>query len=490
MNYMHKILCLLALLSAATVRAQAQNVGSIGILDTDARVGDIAVSRNDDKLFVSMDIDISQLELRSDREIVFSPAIESDNGMLELPAVTIAGRNRYYRHMRNDTDAGDMLLYRTGRTDIIRYRTVVPYSEWMSLSELNAESRECGCCNEQLASDRMHLTDIALAPAAVPAFIPSPVYIRPEAREKIIVAEGSAFIDFPVNRTEIHESYRNNLSELNKILATIDAIRNDADTHIISVTIKGYASPEGPYDRNVELSKGRTETLKEYVRRQYSFPDGLLTTDYEPEDWQGLERYVAQSALKNRDAILAIIRGTLAPDAKEWKIKSTYPDDYRFLLENAYPALRHSDYAVKYEVKAYTDVNEIKRLLSTSPQKLSLEEMYMAAQHMEPGSDEYNETFEIAVRMFPDDQTANLNAANTAISRGDMKNAARYLAKAGSTPEATYARGMYAAVEGDWHAARTLLESALGMGIESAQEALRQIDAIAPADDGMAEDKQ
>ena len=112
------------------------------------------------------------------------------------------------------------------------------------------------------------------------------------------MAEGSAFIDFPVNRTEIHESYRNNTAELNKILATIDAIRNDADTRILAVTIKGYASPEGPYERNVELSKGRTETLKEYVRRQYSFPDGLLSTDYEPEDWQGLERYVAHSELQ------------------------------------------------------------------------------------------------------------------------------------------------------------------------------------------------
>ncbi len=488
MNYMHKILCLLALLPATAASVQAQSAGCIEILDGSARVREIAVSHNDDKLFVSMDIDISQLDLRSNREIVFSPAIESADELLALPAVTIAGRNRYYHHLRNEAADETMQLYRTGQTDIIRYRAVVPYSEWMSLSDLNAESRECGCCNVQLASDKMRLTSIEIAHPAPPVFVPSLVYIRPEAREKIVVAEGSAFIDFPVNRTEIHESYRNNTAELNKILATIDAIRNDADTRILAVTIKGYASPEGPYERNVELSKGRTETLKEYVRRQYSFPDGLLSTDYEPEDWQGLERYVAHSELQNRDAILEIIRGTLAPDAKEWKIKSTYPDDYRFLLDNVYPALRHSDYAVKYEVRAYTDVDQIKRLLSTSPQKLSLEEMYMAAQHMEPGSDEYNETFEIAVRMYPDDPTANLNAANTAMSRGDMKNASRYLAKAGSTPEATYARGMYAAIEGDWHAARMLLESALDMGIESAREALRQIDTIAPADDSRATD--
>lgn len=243
MNYMHKILCLLALLPATAASVQAQSAGCIEILDGSARVREIAVSHNDDKLFVSMDIDISQLNLRSNREIVFSPAIESADEQLALPAVTIAGRNRYYHHLRNEAADETMQLYRTGQTDIIRYRAVVPYSEWMSLSDLNAESRECGCCNVQLASDKMRLTSIEIARPAPPVFVPSLVYIRPEAREKIVVAEGSAFIDFPVNRTEIHESYRNNTAELNKILATIDAIRNDADTPTMPSSTKSEPTP-------------------------------------------------------------------------------------------------------------------------------------------------------------------------------------------------------------------------------------------------------
>ena len=82
MNYMHKILCLLALLPATAASVQAQSAGCIEILDGSARVREIAVSHNDDKLFVSMDIDISQLDLRSNIEIVFSPAIESADEQL------------------------------------------------------------------------------------------------------------------------------------------------------------------------------------------------------------------------------------------------------------------------------------------------------------------------------------------------------------------------------------------------------------------------
>lgn len=58
-----------------------------------------------------------------------------------------------------------------------------------------------------------------------------------------------------------------------------------------------------------------------------------------------------------------MIRSDLAPDAKEWRIKKNYPEAYAYLLANVYPGLRHSDYAVKYEVRAYTDVAEIRRLL-------------------------------------------------------------------------------------------------------------------------------
>ena len=56
---------------------------------------------------------------------------------------------------------------------------------------------------------------------------------------------------------------------------------------------------------------------------------------------------------------------------------------------------------------------------------MSLQELFLVAQDCVTGSDEYNEVFEIAVRMFPNDETANLNAANTAMGMEDLKNALR-----------------------------------------------------------------
>ena len=61
------------------------------------------------------------------------------------------------------------------------------------------------------------------------------------------------------------------------------------------------------------------------------------------------------------------------------------------------------------------------------------------ANSYEIGSDEYNNVFDIAVRMFPNDPVANLNAANIAMGAGDYASAKNYLAK-GGTPRRRFMR--------------------------------------------------
>jgi len=66
------------------------------------------------------------------------------------------------------------------------------------------------------------------------------------------------------------------------------------------------------------------------------------------------------------------------------------------------------------------------------------------------------------------------NAATAAMGKGDMTNAERYLSKAGDTPEATYSRGIYAALSGDYGKAKNLFEEAERGGVTEAAEALNQ----------------
>ena len=109
------------------------------------------------------------------------------------------------------------------------------------------------------------------------------------------------------------------------------------------------------------------------------------------------------------------------------------------------------------------------------PQKLSLNEFYLVAGKYEPGTDEFTDVFETAVRMFPNDEVANLNAANAAIRRDDFATARRYLDKAGDSAEAVYARGALAVREGDIATARKYLTKAKEMGLEKATSTLEEL---------------
>lgn len=463
------IACLLLWTMATVSQAQTQT-----LLDGRVTVNNLDVARTEGNLFVSMNLDVSGLELKMNREMVLTPVLRNGTDSLLLPAVIIAGRNRYFYHQRNDSVTDNLLVRRTKEDTLVNYSAVVPYEAWMATATLMMDEGECGCrCEVLLANDEM-LTTLDFKPKE---FKPVFEYLQPQAEaEKIREMRGSAFIDFPVNRTYIRENYRNNYVELQKIRNTIDVVRNDSDTYITSVFIKGFASPEASWATNTRLAKGRTEALKEYVRKLYEFPDSLMSTAYQPEDWEGLRRYVDTSSMANKAGILAIIDNDMNPDAKEYELKLRYPADYDFLYKNVYPGLRHSDYVVQYHVRTYSDVAEIRRIMLTEPQKLSLRELFLVAQDCVPGSDEYNEVFAIAVRMFPEDEIANLNAANTAMGLGDLKNALRYLDKAGDSAEVVYARAIFAALNNDYDVAAKLFAEAQQRGIVKAVDALKQLE--------------
>lgn len=110
----------------------------------------------------------------------------------------------------------------------------------------------------------------------------------------------------------------------------------------------------------------------------------------------------------------------------------------------------------------------------TKPQNLSLEEFFTAARTLDPGSQTYNDLFETAVRMYPNSEAANLNAAASAITRGDYASAQRYLEKAGNSPQAIYTRGNLKASQGDFETALQHFQRAAKLKVASAPDAIAQ----------------
>ena len=414
------------------------------------------MNREGKYLTVEMNLDLNKLNVDANRAVLLTPRLVNGTDSLDLPSVGIYGRRRYYYYVRNgigSISGENETVYRVSdKPDNVAYNNLAEYEAWMDGATLKFHRSDWGCCHEILAEYE------GIVGRHREAFFPELVFVQPKAEiMKSRSLSGSAYIDFPVDQTVIYPDYRRNTVELGKIQATIDSVRNDKDVTITSVWLKGFASPESPYKHNTDLAIGRTAALKKHIGQLYHFADSIIRTDYEPEDWAGLRRYVEQSNINHRTEILTMIDSDMEPDAKETKIKRTYPEEYRFMLQNFYPALRHTDYRIDYNIRKFSEAEEIKRIMAEQPQKLSLNEFYLVAGKYEPGTVEFTDVFETAVRIFPNDTIANLNAANAAIRRDDYVRAEQYLEKAGDIPEAVYARAALAIRKEDYETARRYL---------------------------------
>ena len=435
---------------------------------------DWTLLRNGDNMDVGLDLNIRDLDVRGNSVVTLTPRLVNGADTTTLSTVGFYGRNRWFYYERNEKRIPDGFkensLRKNEMPDTWSWSESFPYRKWMDGSKMELVRQVYGCCNDLKYED-------VLTIGRYEQYHPVFIFIAPESEgTKTRHIEGRAYIDFPVSKTVIYPDYRNNKVELGKILSTIDTLKSDADISINSLSIKGFASPESPYANNARLAKGRTESLRDYVSALYHFPENFISTSFEPENWEGLREYVLTSNISHRQEILDIIGLTdRDPDTREWILKSRYPAEYRFLLDNCYPGLRRSDYAIEYTIRNYTDVDEIERIFKRSPGKLNLHELYLLASKYEIGSPEFQKVFEVAVTLYPEDEVANTNAAGAELEAGRLDRAAEYLAKAGDNAYAEYFRAVHCWLSDDKDGALLHFAKAEEGGLTEAREAIAKI---------------
>ena len=437
----------------------------------------VTIDRDQSQQTLAMKIYPREFHLKTNQRLELTPVLTSltSNDSIVLPSFTIAGKNAYYSALRNKKVE---TLLRSGKDDAYQYTAMVDWKDWMEFSEIKLIDRSTGCCG--VPSMPPIEVPVANLDFRIIEFEPEFVYQTPKAEgSKMRRIEGKAYINFPVNRTEIYPDYMVNPVELRKILSSIDSVRFNPDATVKSITLTGFASPEGPYANNVRLAAGRTEALKEYVRAQYTFPKDVFHTNSVPEDWEGLRDSVAVSTLPDRLQILDFIdNGNVPIERRNDELRKRFPQSYAFLLKNVYPSLRHTNYAIDYQIRTFSDIDEIKEVIKTRPQNLSLNELFLAANSYPAGSPEALYVYELASKLFPDSSVANLNVAIAAMNEGNYQRARMILARVDDSPEAIYARALVDALDGDYDAALSGMEKARDAGIATAAEAIEQINNI------------
>ena len=432
------IVLVLAALCLNTEEAFAQNRSYSG----DIGIEPVRLEQSGDFLYIDMNFILKDVKVRTAHGVDFIPQLVAPANTYNLPKVSVKGKDEYLAYERRLSlmspkekrkHVAPYLVKKSNKrtNDTIRYRYVLPYESWMADAKLNVQRDECGCGESTLMSVQPVIDQVTLERILSPYIVnPHFAYVEPKVevvKSREIQAE--CFLDFEVNKINIRPEYMNNPRELAKIRVMIDDLKLDPSIKVNRLDIIGYASPEGTLATNKRLSEGRAMALRDYLASRYDFPRNQYHIIFGGENWDGLIDALETLDMDYKNEVLDIIQDIPIEKGRETKLMQLRGGvPYRYLLKNVFPSLRVAICKVNYDIKNF-NVDEAKEVIKRRPQNLSLNEMFLVANTYPKGSQEFIDVFETAVRMYPDSEIANMNAATAALSRNDLISAERYLKK-------------------------------------------------------------
>ncbi len=461
--------------------------------------GEIAVSatqlrQRGDSLYVNLTFDPSHLGMQSHQALMLTPTLTTPQGKeCSLPTVEFKGRNNYHSYARTTRlmSASKRKAYQAtapkavwqayGKygTEPRKYRVAVPFESWMGNAQLELRKKGCGCNGipQELGSQPL-MAQVVTEPMNPTMLV---AYTKPDVEE---IKQRHEIMDlslnFAVGRVELNPSFGNNSSELQRVEELIAQLKADRTITLNAAQIVGYASPEGSEGQNRRLSEGRALALKSYLSEKFDMPSSFYQVSYGGENWNGLLAALnaEEYEIEHKAYILEIVRGETIEQDRKMQLIALYDGaPYRQLLTDIFPSLRIAQCRMEFVARAF-DVNEAKVLMKTQPSRLSLEEMYRVANTYPTGSPEFLEVFDLAARLFPTDEVANLNAAAAALDRMDADAAEIYLNRIHSrvrVPAFDNNRGVLMVLRKEYKLAQAHFEAASAAGMKEATENLKRL---------------
>jgi len=163
-------------------------------------------------------------------------------------------------------------------------------------------------------------------------------------------SEGDMNLIFEVGKSNLNMALGRNAAEIDAMLDEFRAIENDPDMTLKSFSISGTASPEGAYDRNLQLANARMRSAMDVILQ--SVPENLrrnaqVSTNAQVAKWDEVEKLLREDGhVAEAEAVAKIIATyPSGVDAQSARMKRL--PFYKTLLVNDYlPRLRKVNYSI------------------------------------------------------------------------------------------------------------------------------------------------
>ncbi len=322
-----------------------------------------------------------------------TPVIAFEGGQVVLDPINLKGESV--------VGEGQIVSYKNGGTFTKTYK--VPYNPGMNVSDLVVSpiiyspkseaqtSREAIQEKEKFyAVDQRKLADGVIYTSKRLGEDQLTSSVTPHGYEKVTVFAQNADLYFKVNMADLDLRLPLNKKDENSNLMkglTTDILKGWT---VKEITIAGWASPEGEETFNAGLSEKRANTAEKYVKDQLtkltkdknvqlSFAKAdevAFTKSGNGPDWNGFMNAVENSSIKDKNAILNVVRSAAAAQ-REQEIRNMiliYPELEKEIL----PPLRRAIISVSTFEPKRTEA-EISDLAVSNPSSLSLAELLYAA---------------------------------------------------------------------------------------------------------------
>lgn len=444
----------------------------------------VRIIKQQDNLVINFNLELSPIHISNQAKVILTPVIKSDSLLMSqnLAPIIITGRTRdkvisrelALHNYEYQSEPQQYIVRTNNKEQSVVIKMSLPYSEWMRGAQLVLEEEATGCAECEYSKDSYLVVDKMLSPLFIPSY--ELLYVMPEAEEVKQRSEThSAYLNYQVGKYELIHNFENNAEILGKVNEIIREVRNDENLTFQTLTVTGYASPEGDYTKNMILSKNRAYSFVSYLEKIHGLNSSMIKVDWKGEDWDGLKEAISTSSIDDRNKVLNIIDENEDINQRKTLLKSLNGGStYSFLLKSLYPPLRRNEYTISYVARPFS-VDEAKEILKTKPQHLSLNEMFLVANTYPKDSHDFKEVFDIAVRLFPDDPIANLNVAAQEIEEGAINRAIERLQKI-DFPEAYNNLGVAYAKREEYDKAAEYFNQAFQQGNETAKYNLEQME--------------
>lgn len=412
------------------------------------------------------------------------PVLQSDKGSIELRAIKLKGEKAQGEGTVINKKTGGSFSYSETFDYDPKFNSSVLYANAKAqLKKKSAEMTQIKLADGIIYTSERTIVDPELASQATPGTGTNALFAN-HGYEKEVLISKEAVIYFELDRSDLSWRVPMNQDPKSKeqIESFIDFIKKEYA--VKELTLNAWASPEGEESRNSKLSESRSATAKKWYDTQINtfkkekakelkiklkdvqtvLPE--LTPKANGEDWEGFMKAIEASNIKDKNAILNVVRNQADVARREQEIRNMTVI-YQEIEENILPPLRRATIKLTCLEPRKTD-EDIATLATTEPEKLDSKEIFYSATLTQDLATK-EKIYRNAIKTYPEDWRGYNDLAGVLIMKKEYSEAKKMAEKANTmSPNNGVVLnnlGVIAMIDRDFTSAKSYIESSQKNGV-------------------------